>query len=141
MRSQVFPRYMLSGKKAPRPPSPNRQVRPEAKETGPSNRKPIKASRPPDAQAQRGGRAGRGRAGSAPACGALRSGSRPTGRRAPRPFALPSRCAGLQEKPAPRAPAVRNPVVTIVITVFILNDNDHYYVFTFLACKVLNSGV
>ena len=138
MRSQVFPRYMLSGKKAPRPPSPTRQVRPEAKQTGPSNRKPINPSRPPDAQAQGGGR---GQAGSAPARGALRSRSRPTGRLAPSPLALPSRCAGLQEKPAPRAPAVRNPVVTIVITVFILNDNDHYYVFTFLACRVLNSGV
>lgn len=86
-------------------------------------------------------RGGRGRAGRAPARGAPLSWSRPSGRRARSPLAFVGRCARLQEKPAPRAPAVRNPVVTIVITAFILNDSDHYHVFTFLTCKMLNSGI
>lgn len=43
--------------------------------------------------------------------------------------------------PAPCAVAVRNPVVTIVITIFIINDNDNYYLFTFLYYTMFDSAI
>lgn len=70
-------------------------------------------------------------AGPAPRLGSGRA--EPTGLSRPRrPAAGRLRAVGLEEKSAPCAPAVRNPVVTIVITIFILNDNDHSYLFTLL---------
>lgn len=125
------------GLEAPRLPWSPGKARPEATETGPSNRKPIMPPSPLASQALEG-RAGPG---GARARGTPRSRPRPTARRARSPPAflrrgvlLPGGCArwGLEEKSAPCAAAVRNPVVTIVITIFILNDNDHYYLFTLL---------
>lgn len=137
MRSQVFRRDAVP-KESTHPGHLHPPARWGQAGKSPSNQKPIPTSLLPGAQAQEGGR---GRAGRAPARGAPLSWSRPSGRRARSPLAFVGRCARLQEKPAPRAPAVRNPVVTIVITAFILNDSDHYHVFTFLTCKMLNSGI
>lgn len=136
----VFPR------EAPRLRSSPGKARPEAKETGPSNRKPIMPPCPLDSQA-REGRAGPG---GARARGAPRSRPRPKARRAPRPPTglSPRWCPaagrlrwGLEEKSAPCAAAVRNPGVTIVITIFILNDNDHDYLFSLDYTTYLGSGL
>lgn len=48
---------------------------------------------------------------------------------------------GLEEKCGPCAAAVRNPGVTIVITIFILNDNDHGYLFSLDYTTYLGSGL
>lgn len=136
MRLQVFPRDVVpkESTQAALTHRPDASGRPQQR--GPSNGTPT----PSDAQAQEE-RAGLGRAGGARAHPRSRH-SAPPHRAVP--GALEPRSAGgvgLPEEPAPRAPAVRNPAVTIVITVFILNDNDHCHLFTFLACKMLNSGI
>lgn len=43
--------------------------------------------------------------------------------------------------PPPCAVAVRNPMVTIVIIIFIINDSDNYYLFTFLDYTMFNSAI
>lgn len=128
-------------------PRPLRTARPEAKDTGPSNRKPINPPSPRQSRALGEGGAGRGACPPSPAEPAPPHGR---ARAAPASLSLcrrvlpPGGCGrwGPEEKPAPCAAAVRNPVVTIIIPFLILNDVDHYYLFTLLDYTMyLGSGL